>query len=102
MTDVAKYKCMMRQSNFIVDSTLRNYKVAKKDMIEKKQRGYRTLLLFVDSPVDICRRRVLERQARTGRPVQAAFVDACNQQSRACAESLTSGNKYVDLGLRFT
>ena len=51
MSDLAKGKCVTRKSSFIVDSTLRNCRIAEQDMLAKKKRGYRVLLLFVDSPV---------------------------------------------------
>merc|ERR1712060_1019028 len=84
MFEEAKTKCAMRQASFIADATLRNLEQAQGDMLDKKTLGYKVLLLFVDSPLEVCQRRVLERQTKTGRPVQPEFVVTCNQQSRAC------------------
>jgi len=88
--EVAALRCAMQSKSFIYDSTLRLEGWASEfiRLLQKVQPRLRTCILFVDSPVDVCKVRAHQRFLKEKRNVPESYIESCNLASRATVASL--------------
>jgi len=82
IADTAMRRCIREGRSFVFDSTMRNFRSAVEFLARLRIYGFRTCVIFVDTLLEVCQKRVEQRRIKTGRPVQPEFVIECNRLSR--------------------
>lgn len=82
-------ECFKQHKCFVFDSTLRNLRFAREFLARSKSQGYVTCIIRVLADLGICQTRVVEREEKTGRPVEPDFVATCNEASRKVVDAIS-------------